>query len=319
MAERRDRTERLLNLVLCLLGTSRPVPRHVIEKSVEGYGGATSPAAFERMFERDKDDLRALGIPIETMHDVDGTVIGYSIPRDQYSDIRLDLDPAQARLVSLVPLLWTEEWARAATLAQKKIEVQLADPAPVRIPRAVEGKLTPPPLGVDVIIKSFADPARTLQFHYTSLAGNSSHRHVAPSRLRVRSSQWYLRGFDLEAREHRTFRVSRMQAVRLGEPFSDLGVSDPESESPGERQEDITVMVNPEQAAELRLHAREIRTTEEGQEFLTLDVDPWMIRWLLLRAGTSAALDPTDPTSANISALVARDALAVARKHGVTT
>src|SRR5665811_16982 len=59
------KTERQLNLVICLLASRRYLTREKIRDSVEGYQGL-SDAAFQRMFERDKDDLRDLGIPIET-------------------------------------------------------------------------------------------------------------------------------------------------------------------------------------------------------------------------------------------------------------
>jgi proteasome accessory factor B len=55
--------ERLINLTIALLATKRYLTKSEIFKSVEGYEG--SPETKERMFERDKDDLRSLGIEIE--------------------------------------------------------------------------------------------------------------------------------------------------------------------------------------------------------------------------------------------------------------
>jgi len=316
MTERRDRTERLLNLVLCLLGTTRPVPRHDIEQSVEGYGSAASQAAFERMFERDKDDLRALGIPIETIYDVDGTVIGYKISREHYSDVQLELDPEQARLVSVVPLLWTEDWARAATLAQRKIEVHVSS-ATSSFPRdSVQGNLTPPPPGVDLIVSALTSPTRTLYFDYTSLAHGTAPRHVVPQRLRIQAGQWYLRAFDFGADEYRTFRVSRMYGMRLGDIAPDDIVNDSLEISLGDNALHLKVHVNPVGAAELRLHAREIEDHPDGHEILTIDSDPWTLRWLLLRAGMSASLDPEHLSSREFAPLIVQDAAAVAQAHG---
>ena len=76
-----DRTERLLNVVFCLLGASRAIPRWDIRRLVAGYDVDASDAAFERMFERDKDELRGMGIPVETVLDVNGEVEGYLIAR----------------------------------------------------------------------------------------------------------------------------------------------------------------------------------------------------------------------------------------------
>ena len=73
------RTERLLNLVICLLGAERPVSRASLRQSIPGYSDATSDEAFERMFERDKDELRHMGIPVDTVVNVQGEVEGYLI------------------------------------------------------------------------------------------------------------------------------------------------------------------------------------------------------------------------------------------------
>ncbi|MEP7192979.1 MAG: WYL domain-containing protein, partial [Actinomycetota bacterium] len=58
-----DKTERLLNLVICLLYTRRPLSKAKIRDAVPQYGSSVSDEAFDRMFERDKDELRELGIP----------------------------------------------------------------------------------------------------------------------------------------------------------------------------------------------------------------------------------------------------------------
>jgi proteasome accessory factor B len=58
-----QKTERLINLTLALLATKRHLTKSEIFKAVAGYGG--SPETMERMFERDKDELRNLGIQIE--------------------------------------------------------------------------------------------------------------------------------------------------------------------------------------------------------------------------------------------------------------
>ena len=60
------RTERLLNLVICLLASRRYVTKEQIRVAVPQYTDCASDEAFERMFERDKDDLREMGIPLET-------------------------------------------------------------------------------------------------------------------------------------------------------------------------------------------------------------------------------------------------------------
>ena len=60
------KTERLLNLVMVLLYTRRPLTKAQIRRLVGQYDTSPSVEAFERMFERDKDELRALGVPLAT-------------------------------------------------------------------------------------------------------------------------------------------------------------------------------------------------------------------------------------------------------------
>ena len=63
------KTERILNLTICLLVSGRYLPKSRIREAVEGYHNL-SDAAFERTFERDKDELRSLGVPIEVGFDL---------------------------------------------------------------------------------------------------------------------------------------------------------------------------------------------------------------------------------------------------------
>src|SRR6202012_1121381 len=60
------RTERLLNLTICLLATRRFLTKDQIREAVPDYARCATDEAFERMFERDKDELRDLGIALAT-------------------------------------------------------------------------------------------------------------------------------------------------------------------------------------------------------------------------------------------------------------
>ena len=76
--------ERLLNLLACLLTAERPVPAEEIRYTVAGYENKTDEA-FHRMFERDKDLLREMGIPLELQPtDVWEVEFGYVLPPDEY-------------------------------------------------------------------------------------------------------------------------------------------------------------------------------------------------------------------------------------------
>ncbi len=90
-----DRLERLVNLVVALLDTRRPLSRQEVRQRVGGY--SEDEDNFHRNFERDKDLLRQMGIPvvsepIDPSRPDAGT--GYRVPRDLYElpDAGLDED-----------------------------------------------------------------------------------------------------------------------------------------------------------------------------------------------------------------------------------
>ena len=79
------KSERLVNLLIMMLSARGFVSKHRIRSTIEGYRHQ-SDGAFERMFERDKDDLRAAGVPIVTgSNDPDlDTEDGYRIERSDF-------------------------------------------------------------------------------------------------------------------------------------------------------------------------------------------------------------------------------------------
>lgn len=74
-----SKSERILNLFFVLINSKRPIPRHEIRQKVNGYEECESETAFERMFERDKDELRNTGIKID------------AVPVDPLFDDELDI------------------------------------------------------------------------------------------------------------------------------------------------------------------------------------------------------------------------------------
>lgn len=81
----RNVIERLLNLLAHLLTVDRPVTADDIRRTVAGYD-QPSDEAFRRMFERDKDLLRSMGVPLETVHtDAWETELGYVLRPDDYT------------------------------------------------------------------------------------------------------------------------------------------------------------------------------------------------------------------------------------------
>ena len=96
------KTERILNLTICLLVSGRYLPKSRIREAVEGYHNL-SDAAFERTFERDKDELRSLGVPIEvgSFDPLFDDEPGYRILSSEFALPTIDLDAEEAAVVGV--------------------------------------------------------------------------------------------------------------------------------------------------------------------------------------------------------------------------
>ena len=104
------KTERLLNLVLVLLYTRRPLPKSRIRLLVPQYGSAASTEAFDRMFERDKDELRELGIPLVT-EEIDSLwddEPGYRIHERDYALSDISFEPDELAVLGLASRTWAQ-------------------------------------------------------------------------------------------------------------------------------------------------------------------------------------------------------------------
>ncbi len=209
MTERVDRTERLLNLVICLMASRAPVPRAEIRTRIPGYDSAASDAAFERMFERDKDELRSMGIPVETILDAGGEVQGYRIPPEHYSMPAIDLTAAERAAVAVAAQVWSEAAIAAVPgTALRKLEATGLSWSPAGVRgsvslRAEDAALLP--------LLSAVRQERVVSFDYRAPAEQApGRRTVSPWGLRSADGRWFLVGHDHDRDAVRTFRLSRI-------------------------------------------------------------------------------------------------------------
>jgi predicted DNA-binding transcriptional regulator YafY len=213
-ASRVERTERLLNLVLCLMSTSRAIPRSEIQRVVPGYAEAASDAAFERMFERDKDELRGMGVPVETVADSSGEVEGYRILAEQYALPALDFTAPELAVIALAASVWDEAiLGPVATTALRKIEV--GEGSSVR--PAAESRVSVQVSAGDAALLPLMTALRerrTVTFNYRAAATkNDSKRRVDPWGVVSREGRWYLVAHDHDRGATRVFRLSRIAGV----------------------------------------------------------------------------------------------------------
>src|ERR671912_2188425 len=134
------RAERLVNLVIALLSTRQYVTAARIRATVPGYeaddGSERADEAFKRMFERDKAELREMGVPLETGRtSAFDTEDGYRIARADYELPELTLTGEEAAAVGLALRLWeSAQLAGAAQSALVKLRAAGVDVDPARAP-----------------------------------------------------------------------------------------------------------------------------------------------------------------------------------------
>ena len=111
------KSERLLNLVILLLVSRNYVSKQRIRESVEDYANSSNDEAFEKMFERDKEELRALGIPIDigAIDSFFEDELGYRIARDSFELPELDLGPDEVAVLGLAARVWQHAGLAAST------------------------------------------------------------------------------------------------------------------------------------------------------------------------------------------------------------
>lgn len=199
--------ERILNLLAYLLTVDRPVTADEIRHTVAGYDRERD-AAFHRTFERDKDLLRRLGIPIEReATDVFEVEFGYVVHDDRYA---LE-DPGL-----------TDEERTALALAVQAVGFggrPSGQEALMKLGGAV-GSLDGTELGADLgeqaetVAAAFAaiSERRILSFGY-----RGRDRRVRPYGLVHRRGHWYLVAADIESEDVKVYRLDRTTALTAGD------------------------------------------------------------------------------------------------------
>ncbi|MEU7765748.1 WYL domain-containing protein [Nocardia sp. NPDC049190] len=210
-----SKVERLMNLVIALLSTRQFLTAERIRDSVAGYEDSASDEAFSRMFERDKNELRDLGIPLE-VGPVGrySTIEGYRINRDAYELPDIDLTDEEAAAVAVAVQMWeSPELAAAAEGALLKlraagihVETDAAVASVPAVPARTRG--SEPVLGK---LLAAIDAGQAVRFeHRGAINAPYLMRDVEPWGVVTHHGRWYLVGHDRDRDAVRSFRLSRI-------------------------------------------------------------------------------------------------------------
>ena len=203
------KSERLVNLVIALLATKRYLTKSEIFRTIEGYEGSSE--SMERMFERDKDELRALGIEIEVsaLDPLFDDEIGYRIRFENYVMDHSGFTTNEIAYMSLAAQVWKEEaLSEIAQHAMRKL-AGLASPIDISEIPAIAPVLINAPKFLNEIIDCISK-RRTIEFVYLDSEMKTQSRQVNVYSYFSFKGNWYFSGLDLRKMEIRTFKCDRI-------------------------------------------------------------------------------------------------------------
>lgn len=312
------KAERLMNLTILLLTARHYVTKEQIRAATEPYRNA-SDDAFERMFDRDKEELRRSGVPIET-GSVDAYFddeIGYRIRRSAFELPEIRFTPEEGALLGVAARVWqqaglTDETGQAITkLRAAGVEVQgdaLRDLAPRQV--VAEPAFTPmweATMQRQEVVFDYQKPGDLV----------ATSRRLHPYRLTSAQERWYVVGQDLDRGQPRMFRLSRVigEVRTVGKPDAfevpegvDLDALIA-SLAPPRRTGEATVLVRTGKALELRTRARALQSgvLHEGDTWDRLELplhDIDRLASTLMAHGDAVVVEaPDDLRSAVMDAL----------------
>lgn len=206
-----------MNLVIALLSTRTFITAERIRATVYGYADSPSDEAFSRMFERDKNELRDLGIPLETgrVSSLDPTE-GYRINQESYALPPVELTADEAAAVAVATQLWQSPELVTATqgallkLRAAGVDVDAPDAGTTISTAAAMPGLRGSEEVLGILLAAI-DSGQAVQFpHRPSRSDPFVTRTVEPWGVVTHRGRWYLVGHDRDRNATRTFRLSRI-------------------------------------------------------------------------------------------------------------
>jgi proteasome accessory factor B len=271
--------ERLFSLVLALVATEHGLTKAEILSSVQGYRQRYKPggdnASLERQFERDKDDIRDLGVPLETIELAseagNNQNLRYRIPKGAY-DLPADITftPQETTLLNLAAEVWREgslsSESHRALIKLRSLGVDAIDPTIGYAPRIRVRETAFEPL------RAAVDKHLVVRFSYLKPGEDTAtERTVEPLALIKHEGRWHLASFDRGRQERRTFLLSRI----VGDVTTTRTVfSPPEDDAAAAALADldrilangrVRIRVLPGSDAETRLQHRAAEAPAEGE------------------------------------------------------
>lgn len=239
--------QRWVDLLAALLRRNSPASLEELKQDVPGYLSQENLAALRRAFERDKAELREFGVPILTITDSTGELMGYQMKRDAfylpYLSLIQDAHRSSPEKVdrygyrSLPELSFEADELAAVAEAARRV-AQLGDPALATLARSAMRKLAfDLPVDASVresrvefaaqvampsaaeILQELDDALRRRKFvtidYHTFGSDVRKSRVVSPYGLFFLGSHWYLAAREDSTGPVKNFRISRISSAEV--------------------------------------------------------------------------------------------------------
>lgn len=293
-----------MNLIFTLLVSRQYLSKEQIRQAIADYRESTQ-VAFERKFERDKEELRELGIAVET-----GTndkyfddEPGYRIRRDVAELPDLDLTREEAAVLGLAAQVWEHAGlASSSTSALVKLKAAGVD-VDTDVLRMAEPKLSAHEPAFETALDAAARRL-PVRFTYRRPGAEPTERHVQPWRILSWRGRWYLVGHDVDRDDARLFRLSRVvgdlepdgEPGSFERPAEDVVSAAATALFPRPADRTARLRVEPGRANALRRTATSVEPDDSGRDVLEV---PFSTGWDLAAEVASygpdvVVLDPPD-------------------------
>jgi len=210
--------ERLFSLVLALLATDHGLTKNQILSTVQGYrqrfGKDGDNANLDRQFERDKDDIRELGVPIETLESPgqagNNQNLRYRIPRGEYELPRdISFTAEETAVLGLAAMVWREgsisAESRRAVIKLKALGMETVEPVLAYVPHVRVRDEAFEPLNTAIERKN------VVRFDYLKPGESDARaRTVEPLALVQFQGRWHCCGIEPDTGLRRTFLLRRI-------------------------------------------------------------------------------------------------------------
>src|SRR6478736_3266611 len=312
MSHDTDKLIRQLSLVAFLMAERRLLTARDVKSNVEGYS-EMSDEAFARRFYSDRAELIALGVPLQSQRDEFTGEELYTLRSENYFLDKLELDDDELAALQTALYLLEGKFAYAEPLRLALQNLALGRPGfeepasenAVRV-EVLDPDYSPEMPGRLGKLEGAISKQRTIKFPYYSISRNRhGERTLNPYGLLSDNGSWYVIGQDLDRKDIRTFRVSRIRgdirfATRRERDFripAEFDIDQYRGRPPwqiGEIEGEARIEVNGDTAWWVERSYGNAGELDDGVFVTDYSSLPQLASWILRQDGRAIPLEPDE-------------------------